>query len=144
MFSVVGYYMRYFADGPLALDKLKEGLKAADPSFKIDGGEVLRGTELLGELEINRPGSDMFQDEIAGMLARLQRTRTPATQNVIGRVQATQSVLGFQVMDGQRAPEATMELLGPFWTVLGGLANGLWQIEGQGFYEGGQLIIPLS
>jgi hypothetical protein len=135
--------MRYFADAPLALDQIKSGLKAANPAFKIDGGEVQYDGEVLGEMEITRPGSDMFADEIAGILQRLAQTRAQATQAVMSRVQATQSVLGFQVMDGQRAPAATMELLGPFWSVVQGLANGLWQIEGQGFYEGGQLLVQV-
>jgi hypothetical protein len=33
-----------------------------------------------------------------------------------------------------------MELLGPFWTVLSRLSTGLWHVEGQGFYDQGQLI----
>jgi hypothetical protein len=135
--------MRYFADVPLDLARLKAELKATDPAFKIDGGEVLRGGEILGEMEINRTGSDMFADEIAGMLARLSQQPQQATPHIVGRVQATQAVLGFQVMDGQRTSEATMALLGPFWGVLGRLASGLWQIEGQGFYDNGQLVLSL-
>ena len=135
--------MRYFADAPVTLERIKDMLKAVDPAFKIDGGEVIRDGEVLGELEINRPGSDMFADEISGMLARLERTSAPATPAVVGRIQAAQAVLGFQVIDGARTPDATMQLLGPLWSVLQSLASGLWQIEGQGFYEAGQLVVPL-
>jgi len=42
-----------------------------------------------------------------------------------------------QILDG--TPNA-MELLGPLWTVLSRLAAGLWHVEGQGFYDEGQLI----
>jgi hypothetical protein len=130
--------MRFFADGALALDAIKKGLSGEDASFKIDGGELSRGGQLLAEIEINRPGSDLFDDEIAGTVSKLQYSGGHA-QHVIQRVQATQAVLAVQMLD----PNA-MELLAPFWTVLSRLANGLWEIEGQGFYDQGQLIVPMA
>lgn len=130
--------MRFFADAPLPLDAIKKGLSGQDPSFKIDGGELSRGGQLLAEIELNRPGSDLFDDEIAGTVNKLQYAGGHA-QMVIQRVRSTQVVLAVQMLD----PNA-MELLGPFWTVLQGLSNGLWEIEGQGFYDQGQLIVPLQ
>lgn len=132
--------MRYFADAPLPLDQIKAGLRAEDPAFKIDGGELIRGDQLLGEIEINRPGSDLFDDEIAGTVQRLEHAQGHA---VIPRVRATQSVLALQVMDGERTPEITMQLLGPLWSVLQRLANGLWLVDGQGFFENGQLVVQM-
>jgi len=129
--------MRFFADAPLLLDAIKKGLSGQDPSFKIDGGELSRGGQVLAEIELNRPGSDLFDDEIAGTLSKLQYAGGHA-QVVSQRVQATQVVLAVQMLD----PNA-MELLGPFWTVLQSLSTGLWEIEGQGFYDQGQLIVPL-
>lgn len=130
--------MRFFADAALPLDAIKKGLSGQDPSFKIDGGELSRGGQLLAEIELNRPPSDLFDDEIAATVNKLQYAGGHA-QTVIQRVQSTQVVLAVQMLD----PNA-MELLGPFWTVLSSLSNGLWEIEGQGFYEQGQLIVPLS
>jgi hypothetical protein len=128
--------MRFFANGALPLDALKKALSGADPSFKIDGGEVSRAGQLLAEIEINRPGSDMFDDDIAGTVSKLQRV---GAHHVVPHIQATQAVLAVQMLD----PNA-MELLGPFWTVLSQMANGLWEIEGQGFYDQGQLVVPLQ
>jgi hypothetical protein len=135
--------MRYFADSSLGLDAIKQGLAAADRTFKIDGGELLRGTELLAEIEINRPGSDLFGDELAQMTAQLQAVGNAGAQHVLARVQHTQSLLAVQVVDQARAPEQTMELLGPFWQVLQSLANGLWHVSGQGFFENGQLLVAV-
>lgn len=132
--------MRYFADAPLPLDQIKAGLRAEDPTFKIDGGELTRGDQLLGEIEINRPGSDLFDDEIAGTVQRLERAQG---HQVIPRVRATQSVLALQVMDGDRGAESTMQLLGPLWSVLQRLANGLWLVDGQGFYDNGTLVVQM-
>lgn len=126
--------MRYFADAPLALDVLKKSLGAEDPTFKIDGGEVSRGDQLLAEIEINKPGSDMFADDIHGMLQKLEHA---GAVQLAPRIQGTQAVLAVQLLDN--APNA-MELLGPFWNVLARLATGLWHVEGHGFYDQGQLI----
>jgi hypothetical protein len=131
--------MRYYADAGLALDVIKQSLGAEDPSFKIDGGEVSRGGQLLAEIEINKPGSDMFSDDIAGMMSKLQYAGGHAN-HVQARVQATQSILAVTILDG--TPNA-MELLGPFWNVLSRLANGLWHVEGQGFYDQGQLVVQV-
>jgi hypothetical protein len=126
--------MRYFADTSLALDVIKKALSVEDSTFKIDGGEVLRDGQLLAEIEINKPGSDMFSDDTNGMLQRLQHAGAP---QVMQRIQATQAVLAVQILDGN---PAAMELLGPFWNVLSRLATGLWHVEGQGIYDQGQLL----
>jgi hypothetical protein len=134
----VSYYMRYFADAPLMLDGIKSGLGAQDPGFKIDGGELSRGGEVLAEIEINRPGSDLFDDELAAMMSQLHAVGTPAARQVLARVQTTQAVVALQI-----APQATMEQLGPLWAVLQQLANGLWHVGGQGFFDGGQLVVAV-
>ena len=126
--------MRYFADATLGLDTIKKGLSVEDATFKIDGGEVSRGGQLLAEIEVNKPGSDMFSDDINGMMQRLQYA---GNQHVMQRVQGTQAVLAVQILDG--APDA-MEQLTPLWNVLSRLATGLWHVEGQGFYDQGQLV----
>jgi hypothetical protein len=130
----VGQFMRYFADASLALDVIKKSLSAEDPTFKIDGGEVLRDGNLLAELEITAPPSDMFSDDINGMIQRLQSV---GAAQVTQRVMGTQAVLTVQILEG--APDA-MEQLGPLWNVLARMATGLWHVEGQGFYDQGQLI----
>lgn len=126
--------MRFFADGTLAVDLIKKSLTAEDPAFKIDGGEVSRDGQLLAEIEINKPGSDMFSDDLDYMIRKLQTAGAPA---VTQRVQGTQAVLAVQILDA--APDA-MQLLEPLWTVLGRMATGLWHVEGQGFYDQGQLV----
>jgi hypothetical protein len=130
----VGQFMRYFADAPLPLNVIKKSLSVEDPGFKIDGGEVSRDGQLLAEIEINHPGSDMFSDDINGMMKKLQDV---GASQVMQRVHGTQAVLAVQILDG--TPDA-MELLGPLWTVLSRLATGLWHLEGQGLHDQGQLI----
>ena len=82
--------MRYFADQTLALDVIKKSLSAEDPYFKIDGGEVSRDGQLLAEIEINKPGSDMFSDDINGMMQKLQQINAA---HVMQRIRGTQRCL---------------------------------------------------
>lgn len=126
--------MRYFADATLALNEIKKSLSVEDASFKIDGGEVSRDGQLLAEIEVNKPGSDMFSDDINGMLTKLQ---SAGAAQVTRRVQGTQAILSVQLLD--ETPNA-MELLAPLWTVLQRLSAGLWHVDGQGFYDQGQLV----
>jgi hypothetical protein len=135
--------IRYFADGVVSLKAIANGLKAIDPQFKIDGGELTRGPEMLGEVEINGAGSDLFGEEIASQGAALNQVGGQAAQWIVNRLQHTQSVLMFRVMDGDRDPAVTWELLQPLWTVLPGISPGLTHVEGQGFYDGSQLVLQM-
>ena len=133
----MGQYMRYFADATLGVDMIKKALGGSDPTFKIDGGEVSRAGQLLAEIEINKPGSDMFSDDVNGMLQKLQHAG--ATQ-VTQRVQSTQAVLSVQILD--EVPDA-MAQLEPFWTVVSGFSTGLWHVESQGLFDEGQLVAQI-
>jgi hypothetical protein len=123
--------MRYFADTAVALDGLKKSLAAEDRSFKIDSGEVSRDGQVLSEIEIIQPGSDMFADDINGMLQQLERA---GAMHIMQRVASAKAILSLRVVDG------AMEQLAPLWNVLGRLSTGLWHVDGQGFYDQGQLI----
>ena len=67
----VSSYVRYFADQPIVLKAISTGLVGLDPQFKIDGGEIMRGKELLGEIEICSSGSDLFAEDLATKIGEL-------------------------------------------------------------------------
>jgi hypothetical protein len=115
-----------------------------DPQYKIDAGELMYGKELLGELEICSAGSDLFNEDLKTKVTELERNGTPAARSVIGRLRATRAIVTLHVLDGERDPQQTWELLGPLWAVLPSLSSGLTQSDGQGFYDGGQLLIALA
>jgi len=140
----VSNYVRYFADGVVTLKGIGAGLATFDPKFKIDGGEVLRGTELLGEVEISVTGSDLFAEDREYKISECAQIPTQAAQQVIARLQGTQSIVTLRVLDGERDPAVTWDLLSPLWTVLPSLSTGLTQVDGQGFYDGAQLVVALA
>jgi hypothetical protein len=140
----VGYYVRYFADSVVTLKAISGALVRLDPTFKIDGGELMRGKEMLGEIEINATGSDLFAEDLAAKVGDLQRVGGPAAAHVMQRLRSTSSIVTLNVLDGDRDPAITWEMLGPLWTVLPSLSTGLTQMDGQGFYDGSQLIVALQ
>jgi hypothetical protein len=138
----MGYYMRYFADEVLSLKTISAALVAVDPKFKIDGGELTRDGEMLGEIEINLAGSDLFGEEVQAKVAVLEQLPNPKARQVIARLRNVQSVVALSVQGGD-GPRI-MERLAPLWPVLGTLSTGLAQADGEGFYDGTQLVVPLQ
>ncbi len=136
-------YVRYFADGVVTLKSIGGGLAGFDPQFKIDGGEVLRGPDLLGEVEVSVTGSDLFAEDLATKINECGRVGSQAAQQVVARLRRTQSIVTLRVLDGERDPATTWNMLGPLWTVLPSLSTGLTQVDGQGFYDGSQLVVAL-
>lgn len=140
----MSYYVRYFADQAVTLKAIGTGLSGVDPQFKIDGGELMRGPELLGELEISASGSDLFAEDLASKIAELERLTNPAARQVITRLRAVKAIVTLRVLDGERDPDVTWDLITPLWSVLPTLSTGLTQSDGQGFYDGSQLVIALA
>lgn len=140
----MSYCVRYFADQPILLKAIGTKLAGVDPQFKIDGGELMRGAELLGELEICAWGSDLFDEDLAAKIADLERVATPAAQQVIAWLRSTKAIVTLRVLDGERDPAVTWDLISPLWAVLPTLSAGLTQSDGQGFYNGSELVVALA
>jgi hypothetical protein len=63
----MAYYMRFFVeDGqPVTVDEVLNGLRGIDPGFRLEAdGNLHRADQLLVQLEINRAGEELFQEEI--------------------------------------------------------------------------------
>ena len=139
----VGYTLRYFADTLVTLKAIGAGLAAGDPGFKIDGGELTHGPDMLGEIEINSAGSDLFGEELAAMVGSLERVASPAARHVIERLRSTRSIVAVRVQLEGNDPNRTLGMITPIWPVLGRLSTGLAQIDGQGFYDGATPIVAM-
>jgi hypothetical protein len=139
----VSYTLRYFADNLVTLKAIGAGLVAGDPGFKIDGGELTHGGDMLGEIEINSAGSDLFGEELAAMIGALERIGSPAARHVIDRLRTTRSIIALRVQLEGADPNRTLGMITPIWPVLGRLSTGLAQIDGQGFYDGSTPIVSM-
>lgn len=132
------YYVRYFAESPVTLKALSAAIKSLDPGYKIDGGDLMRGAEVLAEIEIDSAGSDLFVEELNARLGAIGRVGGQAAQWVGGRLQGTQSIIAVKV-----DPAINWDLLAPLWSSIASLATGLSQVDGQGFYDGATLVVAM-
>ncbi len=139
----MGYYLRFLPedDRPLALGEIVSGLRNADPGFHLeeDGG-LMRGDELLAQLEVNKAGDALFEIEI-DELGQEAEPGGAAASAVTTRLESVTAVLAVRVLWQQRTAEQTLDLLGPLWEWLLANRRGLIQADGEGFYEGQELIL---
>ena len=140
----MSYYLRYFADRAVTLKAIGAGLVAVDPAFKIDGGELMRGKDILAEIEINASVTDMFGEDLSAKICELERNGTPNARHVITRLRGSQAIVTLHVLDSALDPDVAWEMLSPVWTVLPAISPGLTQSDGQGFYDGSQLVVALG
>jgi hypothetical protein len=138
----MSYYIRYFADGVVTLKAIGSGLKQYDPGFKIDGGDVLRGQELLAEIEVIAAGSDMFGEDMAMWLGDVERSGHPNARQLGATLRRAQSIITLHMIDSERDPQVTWEMISPMWSVLPSLSNGVTRMDGQGYFVDGQLVVP--
>jgi len=143
----MGYSMRFFVeDGqPLTFDELSSGLHGIEPEFRIEAdGDVYRGDQLVGRMEINAAGDERFQDEIDEFVEMIEATEEEGKEEVAGRLEQVTAVLAIQVSMEHRTLAQTLDLLDPLWAWLLVHRRGLVQADGEGFYQGTELILPLQ
>jgi hypothetical protein len=139
----VGYFLRFLCeDGrPLALDEVLAGLQESDPRFQVDGdGTLTRGNERLAQMEINTAADDLFNEEIGELREEAEREGTAASA-VMTRLGSVTAILTVMVLWQDRAPEQTLDLLSPLWDWLLANRDGLIYSDGEGFYDGQDLIL---
>jgi len=152
----VGYYMRFlFAreDEPLTVDLVERGLGELDPAYVLRRAEGAKGEQadllhdgaLFGELEINRAGSELFDEEREELMESLAAVEDPAQQEVLGFLEQVRGAVVVRVLWQGREAEPTLERLDPLWGWLFERAEGLLQADGEGYYDAeGDLVLEVE
>jgi hypothetical protein len=135
----MSHYVRFFAESPITLKALSTGVRAIDPQYKIDGGDLMVGTDVIAEIGVDSAGSDLFVEDLNAQLGAVQQIGGDAAQWVSNRLRGVHSIVAIKV-----DPNTNWDLLGPLWSALHSLATGLTQVDGQGFYDGSNLIVRMS
>jgi hypothetical protein len=135
----MSYYVRYFAESPITLKALSASIKSIAADYKIDGGDLMRGQDVLAEVGVDSAGSDLFVEELNARLAAVAQVGGQAAQWVSSRIQGTQSIISVRV-----DPAVSWDLLGPLWQSMTRLATGLTEVDGQGFYDGSNLVVQMA
>jgi hypothetical protein len=141
----VPYYMRFLCedDHPLDPDEILSGLRNADPLFRLDGGILARGDDLLAELEVSWRTEQLFAAEI-DELREQAREQSAAGQAVLARLESVTAILAVRVLWQERTAEQTLTQLDPMWRWLLSRHRGLIQADGEGFYDGQRLILAIE
>jgi hypothetical protein len=154
----MGYYMQFFNQSADSVDfqTLHRSLKELHSSYCIKGvkkeaseyGELYLGEELLGEIEINRPGDGLFDEEKAEFQSLLNPEDTAERcKNALSDVQAllnqVREVIAVCVLWQGRENGPTMDMIDPLWQWLSGYREGLLLADGEGFYNENELILAL-
>lgn len=138
----MSYYVRYFAETAVTLKALNAAIKSMQPDYKIDGGDLMRGSDVLAEIEIDSAGSDLFVEELnarLGVIDRIGGQAQQAAQWVGARLRTTQSIIAVKI-----DPAVDWNLLAPLWTSVSSLSTGLTHVDDHGYYDGGNLVVSVA
>lgn len=143
----MGDFIRFILTGvhDLTLADVERGLKAVDPAFSIfvdnaapTNGDVVYGSEVYGEIEVNRPDDQMFSedvDDLREQIATLDDAGTPVV------LQALASATGMVAMRFSEAGLQNYDQIDPFWDWLFAHYEGLLQVDEDGYYRGDEQVL---
>lgn len=145
----MSFYLRQITAGEvptiehIALSVMKNGGEIAFSEADADGiSTIFAGDFVVGELEVNVKGSELFEEEVAEFTERLS-----GASGDIDRVKAAFAdatcIVAIQVLFEERAPEDVMNDLLPLMTWLQENCPGLTQSDGEGIYDGQELILEI-
>ena len=138
----MGYYMRYLIEDKkiINLDRIQPGLKTVDPNYRFADREdqneyalLMLGEEILGELEINRRGSGVMDEELEELFDRIEDSVGPEAERVQRLLREVQAMVVVRVLHQARKSEETLERIDPLWEWLFREYRGLLQADSEGY-----------
>lgn len=145
----MGYLMRFFVTDKmdLTLQYLGNALQLVDARYQLANTDVPDIADLLFDgtqlavLEINRPGDDMFEDDLAEFDEMVGPDHDPATTRVREVLHQTKALVVAEVFWEGTESEAALEKLDPLWNWLFQHVQGLAQADTEGFYDSSGLVL---
>jgi hypothetical protein len=145
----MGYLMRFFviSTASVSLYQLEEAMQRVDARYRLantdipDIADLLFDDTLLAVLEINRPGDDMFEDDLAEFDEIVGPDSDPATVRVREVLQQTKALVVAEVFWEGTEADAALEKLDPLWNWLFQNVRGLAQADTEGFYDSSGLVL---
>jgi len=146
----MGYYMRYIVkdNRNLDLQLIEDSLRQSDSAYAISSrqteriaGDLMHGEEIYAQIEINRPGDGLFEDEIEELLEFAQDGEGKGKEEVINCLKKARAILVVQVLFQDRETEDALGKIDPLWQWLFENRKGLLQVDGEGYYSGATMIL---
>jgi hypothetical protein len=143
----MAYFMRFVSldPRPLSLPELETALKAVDAKYSIRRsennapiGELRFGRSLFALLNVSKDDEDIA--ELREAVGQIEGETARRVHQILER--AT-DVLTVEVKWQGRSTGKTLRMIDPMWEWLNAHRRGLVQADGEGFYEGKDLLIDL-
>jgi hypothetical protein len=137
----MGDFIRYIitAGHDLTLETLNLILKEVDPEFSIipdrastNSGDLLHGSEVYGEIELNRPGDQVFVEDLEDLRDELVDIEGEEKDTVL---RAFDDATGMIALELSEAGHEHYRRIDPVWDWLFEHYPGLLQIDEEGYYD---------
>lgn len=146
----MGYFMRYFAASSdnLNLVGIEAALKGLDAGYQIipdasveDFGELRFENMLIARIEINRPGDEIFEDDLDEFRDLVGAPSSPDEQHVLLSLNQTQTLIALEIFWESTNSEPVFARVDPLWQWFFAHHPGVLQADGEGFYDQTGLIV---
>jgi DNA polymerase III psi subunit len=147
----MGYYMRFIStdEQEITIPLLESVLKSFDLQYSVvnvqevprECGNLMYGNEIYGQIEINRPGDNLFEEELEELKESLSESKGRKKKTVLQTLTNAQTILAIQVLWQNRDTEQTLSKIDPLWLWLLSNRKGLLQADGEGYYDSSGLVL---
>ncbi|MBI5668962.1 MAG: hypothetical protein HZC41_13235 [Chloroflexi bacterium] len=145
----MGYTMRYITtdEREITLVMIEAALRQIDTAYAITNtdvptiGDLMHGDTRLGIVEINRPGDDIFDDDLAEFQDMVGAGDTLEQQRVRDVLHSAQTMVAVEAFWPGTDAEPVLAKLDVLWDWLFAHYPGLLQADSEGFYDGDTLIL---
>lgn len=143
----MGYYIRLFTDTPLSTlvpvqaQMIQRGYQVQPAGTNQLDIRYNAGRDAI-TIDLTDSAHQTTRNTIAGFLDAIARLpRSPEQQDVLDYLPRTQAVVTVGVPDDYDTSSGALDEVGD---IVANAADGLFQVDGEGFYDGSNLILALK
>lgn len=142
--------MRYVVgdERAVSLDEIGRALAAVDKRYRLqhadNTGTLSHGATLIAQVEVNVPGDGLFDEERDELIEFAEDAEGGGKQRVLEMLRGARALVAAQVLFGTGETESTLQLLDPLWHWLSEHRRGLLQADGEGYYDGADLVLEVE
>lgn len=145
----MGYFMRYISTDarPVTFGTVGEVLTAIDPLYTLrptdldDLVEVLYDEQLYGQVEIDAPEDELFEDDISAFTDMLGEPTSAEERLVAAALENAKQIVAVEMFWEGTDSEATFSKFDPLWAWLFANRSGILQADTEGFYNADGLLV---
>jgi hypothetical protein len=142
--------MRYIVadEQPVMREDIRKAFAKAGVDYDVDREEtevtITYQGKPIGHVTLNVPGDGLFEEERDELIEFAEDGNETQKRRVIDSLRAAREIVAVQVLFGNGDTDWTLDCLSPLWTWLQSNRRGLIQADGEGYYDGPDLILPLE